>query len=308
MSRILLTDARPDALQAAVEEAVGHELPWVGPEDSNLDDVDVWFCAGPPPGPVLTLPSLEWIHSGWAGVEGWFRRPEWGLDVELTRTVGDFPERMAEYVFAYLLAQELGVAQAIRQMQDRAWRRWVPGSIHGRTMLVVGYGAIGSAVASRGRAFGLSVQGIRRGPVASGEENQGVHDLSRLPELIGETDIVVNVLPHTRDTESFWNRERFESMKPGAVFVSISRGGTVDEGALLDGIRAGRPGRAILDVFQVEPLPPDHPLRGNDEIWITPHVAGTGTVVELARDFAANWGRYQTRRPLLHVVDRERGY
>ena len=308
MSRILLTDAHPEALRAAVEEAVGHELPWVGPEDANLDDVEVWFCAGPPPGRVLTLPSLDWIHSGWAGVEEWFRRPEWGGDVELTRTVADFPERMAEYVFAYLLAQELGVARAIRQMQDRAWRRWVPGSIHGRTMLVVGYGAIGSAIASRGRAFGLRVQGIRRGPVTSSEENQGVHELSRLPELIGETDIVVNVLPHTRDTESFWNRERFESMKPGAVFVSISRGGTVDEGALLEAIRAGRPGRAILDVFRVEPLPPDHPLRGKDEIWITPHVAGTGTVVELARDFAANWARYQTRRPLLHVVDRERGY
>lgn len=308
MSRVLLTDVRPEALQRAVEEVVGRALPWADPEDANLDDVDVWFCAGPPPGRVLTLPSLEWIHSGWAGVEEWFRRPEWKQGVRLTRTVADFPERMAEYVFAYLLAQELGVARAIRQMQNRAWRRWVPGSIHGRTMLVVGYGAIGSAIAARGRAFGLSVQGIRRGPVTPGEESQGVHELERLPELIGQADIVVNVLPHTRATESFWNRERFESMKAGSVFVSISRGATVDEGALLDAIRAGRPTRAILDVFREEPLPPDHPLRGFDEIWITPHVAGTGTVAELARDFAANWTRYHSRRALLHVVDRERGY
>ena len=308
MSRVLLTDARPEPLQRAVEEAVGRELPWVDPEDADLDEVDVWFCAGPPPGRVLELPNLEWIHSGWAGVEGWFRRPEWSAGVRLTRTVADFPERMAEYVFAYLLAQELGVARAIRQMQNRAWRRWVPGSIHGRTMLVVGYGAIGSAIAARARAFGMRVQGVRRGPVTSSDESQGVHELSRLPELLGDADIVVNVLPHTRDTESLWNGERFDLMKDGAVFVSISRGATVDEGALLDAIRAGRPGRAILDVFREEPLPPDHPLRGFDEIWITPHVAGTGTVAELARDFAANWSRYQARRPLLHVVDRERGY
>lgn len=308
MSRVLLTDVRPEALQRAVEEAVGRELPWVDPESSHLDDVDVWFCAGPPPGRVLTLPSLEWIHSGWAGVEGWFRRPECRPGVRLTRTVADFPERMAEYVFAYLLAQELGVARAIRQMQNRGWRRWVPGSIHGRAMLVVGYGAIGSAIAARGRSFGLRVQGVRRGPVTSSQESQGVHEISRLPELLGEVDIVVNVLPHTRVTESFWNAERFELMREGAVFVSISRGATVDEGSLLDAIRAGRPGRAILDVFREEPLPPDHPLRGFDEIWITPHVAGTGTAIELARDFAANWSRYQTRRSLLHVVNRERGY
>jgi phosphoglycerate dehydrogenase-like enzyme len=308
VSRVLLTDVRPEALQRAVEEAAGRGIPWADAGDPDLDDVDVWFCAGPPPGQVLTLPNLQWIHSGWAGVEGWFRRPEWRRGVRLTRTVGDFPERMAEYVFAYLLAQELGVARAIRQMQNRAWRRWVPGSIQGRSMLVVGYGAIGSAIAARARAFGLQVQGIRRGPVTSREETQGVHELPRLPELIGEADIIVNVLPHTRATESFWNRARFESMAEGAVFVSISRGATVDEGALLDAIRKGRPGRAILDVFREEPLPPDHPLRGFDEIWITPHVAGTGTVIELARDFAANWSRYQTRGSLLHVVDRERGY
>jgi glyoxylate/hydroxypyruvate reductase A len=135
-----------------------------------------------------------------------------------------------------------------------------------------------------------------------------VYELPRLPEFLGEADIIVNVLPHTRATESFWNRARFESMAEGSVFVSISRGATVDEGALLEAIRKGRPGRAILDVFREEPLPPDHPLRGFDEIWITPHVAGTGTVVELARDFAANWSKYQTRSSLLHVVDRERGY
>jgi phosphoglycerate dehydrogenase-like enzyme len=191
VSRVLLTDIHPDPLQRAVEEAAGRGVPWAAPDDPDLDDVDVWFCAGPPPGQVLTLPNLQWIHSGWAGVEEWFRRPEWRRGVRLTRTVGDFPERMAEYVFAYLLAQELGVARAIRQMQNRAWRRWVPGSIHGRSMLVVGYGAIGSAIAARARAFGLQVQGIRRGPVTSREETQGVYELPRLPEFLGEADIIL---------------------------------------------------------------------------------------------------------------------
>ncbi len=308
MSRVLLTDIDPEALQEAVEAEVGAAIPWADSEDPDLREVDVWFCAGPPPGRILTLPNLRWIHSGWAGVEGWFRRPEWRDGVPLTRTVADFPERMAEYVFAYLLAQELGLVRAIRQMEDRAWSRWVPGTIRGRSMLVVGYGAIGRAIAVRGRAFGLAVSGVRRGPVSAGEAAEGVHDASRLLDLLEEADVVVNVLPHTRETESFWEGSRFERMREGSVFVSISRGATVDEGALLDAIRKGRPERAILDVVREEPLPADHPLRGHDEIWITPHVAGTGTAAGLACDFAANWARYAAGQPLLHLVDRARGY
>jgi phosphoglycerate dehydrogenase-like enzyme len=308
VSRVLLTDIHPEALRKAVEAEAGAAIPWADSEDRDLREVDVWFCAGLPPGRVLALPGLRWIHSGWAGVEGWFRRPEWRDGVLLTRTVADFPERMAEYVFAYLLAQELGLVRAIRQMGDRAWRRWVPGTIHGRSMLVVGYGAIGRAIAVRGRSFGLAVSGVRRGPVSAGEAAEGVHAASRLPDLLDQADIVVNVLPHTRETESFWERSRFERMREGSVFVSISRGATVDEGALLDAIQKGRPQRAILDVVREEPLPADHPLRGHDEIWITPHVAGTGTAAGLARDFAANWARYAAGQPLLHLVDRARGY
>lgn len=308
MSRVLLTDIHPEALLKAVEAEVGAAIPWADSEGPDLREVDVWFCAGPPPGRILELPSLRWIHSGWAGVEDWFRRSEWRDGVLLTRTVADFPERMAEYVFAYLLAQELGLVRAIREMEDRTWNRWVPGTIHGRSMLVVGYGAIGRAIAVRGRSFGLAVSGVRRGPVSAGEAAEGVHDASRLPDLIGEADVVVNVLPHTRETESFWERSRFERMREGSVFVNISRGATVDEGALLDAIRKGRPERAILDVVREEPLPADHPLRGHDEIWITPHVAGTGTAAGLARDFAANWARYAAGQPLLHLVDRVRGY
>ena len=308
MSRVLLTDGHPEALREAAEAEVGASIPWADPESADLREVDVWFCAGTPPGRVLALPNLRWIHSGWAGVEGWFRRPEWRDGVLLTRTVADFPERMAEYVFAYLLAQELDLPRALRQMQDRAWRRWVPGTIHGRSMLVVGHGAIGRAIAVRARSFGLTVSGVRRGPVRAEEAAEGVHDAARLPELLGEADVVVNLLPHTPETESFWERSRFERMREGSVFVSISRGATVDEGSLLEAIRKGRPGRAILDVVREEPLPPDHPLRGHDGIWITPHVAGTGTAVGLARDFAANWARYVAGQPLLHLVDRERGY
>jgi phosphoglycerate dehydrogenase-like enzyme len=295
-------------MAAAVEEAVGGKLRWATLEDRSLADVRVWFCAAPPPGTTLALPALEWIHTGWAGVEGWMRRHEWGDDVALTRTVGDFPERMSEYVFGYLLAQELGVARAIHEMQVRAWKRWTPGTIAGRRLLVVGHGAIGRRIAEVGRAFGMRVSGIRRGPVSAAEKKEGIHSIQDLDRLLAISDVVVNVLPLTAETQSFWDLTRFSRMREGSVFVNISRGGTVDEGALHEGILRGRPGRAILDVFREEPLPSDHPFRGLDEIWTTPHVSGVGTVEALAKEFAENWMRWREGKPLRNVVDRKRGY
>ena len=306
--RVLLVDPRPERMVAAVEEAVGERIRWATLEDRSLADVRVWFCAAPPPGRMLVLPALEWIHTGWAGVEGWMRRPEWSDDVVLTRTVGDFPERMSQYVFGYLLAQELGVARAIREMQTRAWKRWTPGSIAAWRLLVVGHGAIGARIAEVGRAFGMSVSGVRRGSVSAAEKKNGVHSVEDLDQLLPIADVIVNVLPLTPATQSFWDRARFARMREGAVFVNISRGGTVDEGALHEGILCGRPGRAILDVFREEPLPSDHPFRGLDEIWTTPHVSGVGTVDALAKEFAQNWVRWREGKPLRNVVDRKRGY
>ncbi|HET9252612.1 MAG TPA: D-2-hydroxyacid dehydrogenase [Candidatus Eisenbacteria bacterium] len=308
MTRVLLVDPHPERMASAVEEFVGESIPWASIEDRSLADIRIWFCAAPPPGKFLSLPSLEWIHTGWAGVEGWMRRPEWREGVTLTRTVGDYPERMSEYVFGYLLAQELGVVRAIREMESRSWKRWTPGSIAGMRLLVVGHGAIGCRIADVGRAFGMNVAAVRRGPVTAADKREGIYAVGDVARLLPVTDVVVNVLPLTRETESFWNGDRFSRMREGSVFVNISRGGTVDEGALHEGVLRGRPGRAILDVFREEPLPPDHPFRGLDEIWVTPHVAGVGTVEALAREFGANWMQWRLGKPLRNAVDRERGY
>jgi len=308
MTRVLITHAEPEALAREVEAALGESIPWVGLEGHGDPTVDVWFCAGLPPGGPLTLPALRWIQSGWAGIEAWSGRPEWRDGVALTRTVGDFPRRIGEYVFGYLLAWELSVPEALRQMEAREWKRWTPGTLAGRSLLVVGYGAIGGAVGSVGRAFGMSVEGIRRSPIDPASTASGVFGADALPMRLERAEFVVNLLPHTPATERFWNRERFALMREGATFVNASRGATVDEDALLEGMAKGRPARALLDVFREEPLPASHPLRAAKGVWITPHVAGIGTLRPLAEDFAENWRRYRGGLPLRNVVDRARGY
>jgi len=294
--RVLITSSDPEGLARAIEEEIGEPFPWCRLDARGFEQANVWFCAGAPPESPLRLPKLRWIQSGWAGVENWFLRPEWAGEVVLTRTVGDFPQRIAQHVFGYLLARTLRVDEMLRQMTERTWKRWTPESLAGKSLLVVGMGAIGREIAATAKAFQMQVAGIRR---------QGAQNL---PELLGWADVVVSLLPLTPETEAFWNAERFASMKAGSAFINVSRGGTVEEAALLRALGRGKPRTAILDVFREEPLPADHPLRGRDDVWITPHIAGVSTIPPLARDFAENWRRFRAGEPLQNRVDRARGY
>jgi phosphoglycerate dehydrogenase-like enzyme len=289
-----------------VERRAGTALPWAVPGEE--DRAAVWFCPGRPPASPRALPALRWIQTGWAGVEEWFERPEWREGIVLTRTIGDFPQRIAEYVLGYLLADALGVPEALRQMEARAWKRWTPRSLAGRSLLVAGYGAIGRRVAEAARGIGMSTRGVRRGPLTSEDLALGVEEPGALEALLPAADVVVNLLPLTPDTRTFWNGERFARMKESSAFVNVSRGATVDDDALLEALGRRRPARAILDVFREEPLPPAHPLRSAPGVWVTPHIAGIGTAEPIAAEFAANWLRHRDGAPLRNIVERARGY
>jgi len=303
---LILLEGDDPAIRSAVERHAGGPLPWVA--SGSAAEATVWFCPGRPPATPRGLPKLRWIQSGWAGIEFWMDRPEWSDGVHLTRTVGDFPQRIAEYVIGWLLADALNVPEALRLMQAHEWKRWTPASLAGRSLLVVGHGAIGRRVAEAARALGLVTRGIRRGPLRAEDHAMGVEEPAALEALLPGADIVVNLLPLTKATHDFWNAARFARMREGATFVNVSRGATVDETALISALSRRRPARAILDVFREEPLPSAHPLRDTPGVWITPHIAGIGTSEPLAAEFAANWRRYQNGVPLQNRVDRERGY
>ena len=305
---VLVTGRDPASLARAAEAANGAPIPWVALEDARAKEATVWFASGSLPERTLSLPSLRWIQSSWAGVDRWLTRAEWSGDVVLTRTVADFPERIAEYVFGYVLAAALDVPRAREQQSRGAWSRWIPAALHGKGLLIVGHGAIGSRVAAVGRAMGMNVFGIRRGPVTEEEQTRGIEDAGALPRFLPLADVAVNLLPATAETDSFWSAQRFALLPEGAVFVNASRGRCVDDEALLAALDRRRPALAVLDVFRQEPLPPEHPYWRHPSVWITPHVAGLGDDETEGRAFGENWKRRREGKPLLHVVERDRGY
>ncbi|HET9952402.1 MAG TPA: D-2-hydroxyacid dehydrogenase [Candidatus Eisenbacteria bacterium] len=305
---VLITGRDPEGLARAASAAAGEAIPWVGEDDPRADSATVWFASSAPSHARKAMPALRWIHSAWAGVDRWLDRPEWREGVRLTRTVADFPERISEYVLGYLLAQELGVARAGRQQSEGRWERWVPGSLAGKTILVVGHGAIGRRLAGVARAFGMETLGVRRGPVTAEERAEGIDTAEALAAFLPRAAFVVNLLPLNAETEAFWNASRFALFAEGSVFVNVSRGRCVDDRALLEALERGRPARALLDVFREEPLPPESPYWAHPRVLVTPHVAGLGSAESEGRAFGENWRRWRAGEPLRHVVDRTRGY
>jgi phosphoglycerate dehydrogenase-like enzyme len=223
------------------------------------------------PGLFEELPGLRVVQSLSAGVD-WLL-PKVPAGVVVCRAVGVHDIPVAEWVVASILAMQRRFPEFIEYQRRAEWNR-SPGEdgkiddIDGHTVLVVGYGSIGSALAARLAPFGARVVGVAR------NARDGVQAASDLPKLLPLADEVVNLLPLTPETEKFVDAAFLDRMKPGALFVNAGRGKTVDTDALLDALRVGRI-RAALDVTDPEPLPDGHPLWNAPNLLITPHIAGS---------------------------------
>ncbi len=271
-----------------------------------VGDVDVLYAWRFPPELYARAPRLAWIQAMGAGVE-WVLAPALPPGVVVTRAPGVFGAWMTEYVLGWCLWVTQRMA-AFREAQ-RA-RRWLghltPDRLRGKTMLVVGLGDIGRAIARAARALGVRTLGVSRSarPVGGVER---VFRVSALGRALAEADFVVLVLPLTPDTRGLIGARELEAMKPTAWLVNVGRGAVVREEALVQALRERRIGGAVLDVFSVEPLPTDHPLWGLDNVVVTPHISGPSTP-EIGPIFNDNLARFLAGRRLRHVVDRGRGY
>jgi phosphoglycerate dehydrogenase-like enzyme len=177
----------------------------------------------------------------------------------------------------------------------------------GRRALVVGTGAIGTAVATRLDALGVQVIGVRRRAIA-GETLPGISEMypaDRMLEAAAAVDVVVAAVPGSPATADMFDQRFFEAMRAGSVFINVGRGVSVDEAALIDALASGHLRAAAIDVAKREPLPADDPLWDAPNLFISPHSsgAGSGYMDRMWDLFCDNLERFRSGRPLLNVVD-----
>jgi D-2-hydroxyacid dehydrogenase (NADP+) len=249
---------------------------------------------------LLRAPRLAWLQSFSAGVD----HPFFGMIRErgcrLTTGSGTAATPIAETALMYLLALSRDLPDWLDAQRRHEWQPREIGELAGSSLAVLGMGPIGRRVAELGLAFGMTVEAVRRTP--TGDEPCPTHPMSALREVLGRADWVVIALPLTDDTRGLFDAERLGWMRPGARLVNVGRGEIVDEASLVDALRAGHLAGAGLDVFAVEPLPPDSPLWDMPNVIVTPHSSGTSpqSSAREERLFLDNLARFVAGRALLN--------
>ena len=254
--------------------------------------------ANPPPGSLSGWPGLELIQSLWAGVDRLLADPTVPPDVPLARMVDPaMTQAMAQTALWAVLSLHRGFFGYARQQVLAQWHQHEQRRADEVPVLVLGSGQLGSAAGSVLRPLGYPVASWRRGDgrVALGP-------------LLRASRIVVNLLPLTPETRGLIDERFLAEMPPGSSLVNLARGAHVVEPHLLAALDRGHLAHAVLDVFETEPLPAEHPFWRHPRVTVLPHAAALTDPRSAARIVADNLGRLAEGRPLLHLVDRQRGY
>ena len=220
---------------------------------------------------------LRWIQSLTSGTDMIVRLPSLASEVLITSTRGIHGPQVSELVFLQMLALARNFRRTLGNQRERRWQRWPQPLLCGKTMVIVGVGAIAEALAPRGQAFGMTVFGVS----SSDRKPPGFDRIFTRPELpaaAGQADFLVLTVPLSAETEDLVDEGILSRMRPAAFLINVARGGVLDERALLDCLRAGRIAGAALDVFRQTPLPADDPLWAEERLIITPVLGGMSDV------------------------------
>jgi phosphoglycerate dehydrogenase-like enzyme len=253
-------------------------------------------------------PRLRWIQSTNAGVED--VSPHLPGGVTLTNASGVHGPKGGEFALTALLMLNHGLPHFVTSQRARRWEQRFMTTIAGRTVVIVGLGQLGEAVARQARRFGLRVIGIRR----SGKPHRLAHAVHRPRDLhaaLPGADFLMITTPLTAETRGLIGRRELDHLPRHAGVVNLGRGAVLDNGALADKLSRGELGGAVLDVVDPEPLPPDSPLWTTPNLVITPHCAVDDREHYVARCldvFFDNLRRYLAGRPLKNRVEPARGY
>ncbi len=258
---------------------------------------------------LAAAPNLRWFQSTSAGVDELIGAGFGERSVAITTSSGVHATPIAEFVLHLMLMFAKEARKSLKAQSQKRWRRFTPSELKDATVGVVGLGHIGSEIARLAKSFGCRVLAVDR----TREEASVVDELltlADLPRLLAASDFVILSLPLSTETRHLIGEAELRAMKRSAVLINICRGAVIDEAALVRALREGWIAGAGLDVFEREPLPPESELWGMENVIISAHVSG-GTEHYFERAvpiFCENLRRYLDGRPLLNLIDPERGF
>jgi phosphoglycerate dehydrogenase-like enzyme len=293
---------------------------------AEVADADALFGYLTPP-MLAAAKKLRWAQSPTASMEKYLYPELVAAPVVVTNMRGIFSDVIADHVFGFILCFAKNFHVYLRQQGRHVWHMLGrapgelpgyggPGEVHPSdraaltladcTLGVIGLGGIGAETARRGLAFGMRVLGLD--PAAAAPPGVTLLGPDGLEELLGRSDFVVIAAPHTPQTYKLINRQRLRQMKGTAYLINVGRGVIVDLADLTAALRAGEIAGAGLDVFEVEPLPPEHPLWDMENVIITPHCAAASPRVpeRHLETLLDNLRRFVAGQPLRNVVDKRR--
>lgn len=279
---------------------------------SNFDADIIYGFA---PSIVKTSKKLKWLCVPWAGVDsimspGYFAND----DCLLTNSAGAYGVSIAEHMIAVSLVMMRRLDEFFDETRNEKWLLPRPQkSLKDCRITVLGTGDIGTTFAKRAKAFEpAKITGVCR----SGKASQAVYDevlpVSKLEQILPETDLLAMSLPATPETKNIMSKEKLSLLPEGAYIVNVGRGSAIDETALAENLESGHLAGAALDVFQKEPLPQESKLWKTKNLLITPHVAGNMTLAYTKNKnvemFIEDLHNFSAGKPLRYLVDRKLGY
>ena len=256
---------------------------------------------------VMACASIEWVSNGGAGVDHLL---PWDPDrLTVTNASGVASRMMAEYVIGAMLALSIGLPGFMRRQVEHRWQFERVAGIAGKTVAIVGLGRTGRTLAGLASALDMRVVGTRARPAQTPGVDK-VYPAARLHEALSESDFVVVTAPLLECTRHLVDTRAIAAVKPGACLSDVSRGGVVDQSALIEGLGSRKLGGAVLDVFELEPLAADSPLWDLQNVIITPHCSSVyeGWEQRAAQMFCDNLECWLAGEALDNVVDPARGY
>jgi glyoxylate/hydroxypyruvate reductase A len=253
------------------------------------------------------MPKLEWVQVMAAGVESFFKNAEQFKNTLVCRVLGIYGKYMAEYVLAYILYLSQNIGRVLKAQSEKNWDPFLMEFIHKKTFGIMGLGAIGTVVAKKAKDMGMRVISwdMIKKDVPFVDRQYGVDEMK---DFLKEADYVVLSLPVTPATVNLINRDVFKAMKKTSYLINICRGAVIDEKALVEALKENEIAGAVIDVMKQEPLPPESELWDCPNLILSPHISGPGLPEDMVEVFKENFKRYLGGKPLLGLIDFERGF